>query len=129
MLKNGLQMKKYFKGILLILVMITDITGLKAGPPYLTDDPDPVKFHHWEFYLSTQHIFDVRNSSAAGLLPQVEENYGVLPNVQLHVVIPLTYQFSSPHDFEMGYIVTEAGIKYRFVKERKNLLGGTIRFF
>ena len=121
MLKNVLQMKKYFKGILIILVMITDITGMKAGPPYLTDDPDPVKFHHWEFYLSTQHIFDVRNSSAAGSLPQVEINYGVVPNVQLHLVVPLAYQFSSPHCFEMGYTSTEAGIKYRFVKEKKNI--------
>ena len=114
-------MKKSFKGILLVLVMIMVVTGLKAGPPYLTDDPDPVKFHHWEFYLSTQHIFDARNSSSAGSLPQVEVNYGVLPGVQLHIVIPLTYQFSSPHDFEMGYAATEVGIKYRFVKERKNI--------
>jgi hypothetical protein len=76
--------------------------------------------------LSTQHIFDVRNSSAAGSLLQVEVNYGVLPDIQLYIVIPLTYQFSSPHDFEMGYTATDAGIKYRFVKERKNLLGGTI---
>jgi len=48
-------------------------------------------------------------------------NYGVLPDIQLYIVIPLTYQFSSPHDFEMGYTATEAGIKYRFVKERKNI--------
>lgn len=96
-------MKEYFKGILLILLVILAISGLYAGPPYFTDDPDPVKFHHWEFYLSTQDNFDVRNGSAAGSLPQVELNYGVLPDVQLHVVIPLTYQFSSPHDFEMGY--------------------------
>ncbi len=96
-------MKKYVKAALLILILTIPVSGLKAGPPYFTDDPDPVKFHHWEFYLSTQDNFDVRNGSAAGSLPQVELNYGVLPDVQLHVVIPLTYQFSSPHDFEMGY--------------------------
>ncbi len=22
-----------------------------AGPPFLTDDPEPVPFKHWEFYL------------------------------------------------------------------------------
>jgi len=108
-------MKQYFKRALLILILIMAIAGLKAGPPYFTDDPDPVKFHHWEYYLSTQDNFDVRNGSAAGSLPQVEVNYGVVPNVQLHIVIPLTYQFSSTHDFEMGYTATEAGIKYRFV--------------
>jgi len=114
-------MKKYFKTALLILIQFMAISVLKAGPPYFTDDPDPVKFHHWEYYLSTQDNFDVRNGSAAGSLPQVEVNYGVLPDIQLYIVIPLTYQFSSPHDFEMGYTATEAGIKYRFVKEKKNI--------
>jgi len=105
----------------LILVIIIDITGLKAGPPYFTDDPDPVEFHHWEYYLSTQDNFNVRDGSASGSLPQVEVNYGVAPGFQLHLVVPLVYQFSSPHSFDMGYTTTEAGIKYRFVKEKKNV--------
>ena len=29
---------------------------LCAGPPFLTDDPDPVDFQHWEAYLFTSGI-------------------------------------------------------------------------
>lgn len=102
-----------------ILLLTLSFNLIKAGPPYLTDDPDPVQFHHWEYYLSSQNSFDVRNSSAIGTLPQVEVNYGVIPGVQLHLIIPAVYQYAGPHDLEIGYTATEFGVKYRFVKERK----------
>jgi hypothetical protein len=28
-----------------------------AGPPYTTDDPEPVELHHWEVYLASQNYF------------------------------------------------------------------------
>jgi hypothetical protein len=30
-----------------------------AGPPFVTDDPDPVENRHWEFYQALQHAKDV----------------------------------------------------------------------
>jgi hypothetical protein len=27
-----------------------------AGPPFVTDDPEPVAYQHWELYLASQHI-------------------------------------------------------------------------
>jgi len=104
-----------------VLVLTLLANGLIAGPPYLTDDPDPVEFHHWEFYLSSQNLFATSHNIASGSLPQVEINYGVIPNVQLHVVIPAAYNFNSPDQLEIGYPYTELGVKYRFVKEKPNL--------
>src|ERR1700761_2303696 len=49
-----------------------------AGPPFLTDDPEPVDYGHWEiigFSMGTSVQGD-----AAGSLPGVEVNYGALPN-------------------------------------------------
>ena len=104
-----------------IMVLLLTIDLIKAGPPFFTDDPDPVQFHHWEYYLSSQNIFDIRNNSASGTLPHMEVNYGVVPGVQFHLVLPAGYVYSSPHDLEIGYTYTEFGVKYRFVKESKNV--------
>ena len=104
-----------------VIVLILTINLIKAGPPYFTDDPDPVPFRHWEYYLSSQNIFDTRYNSASGTLPHVEVNYGVVPNVQLHLVLPAAYLFASPQDLKIGYPFTEFGVKYRFVKENKTI--------
>jgi hypothetical protein len=60
-----------------------------AGPPFLTDDPVPVDYHHWELYL-------FGNGDHAGINdftingPAMELNYGALPETQLHLVLPMT---------------------------------------
>lgn len=104
-----------------VIVLTLTINLIKAGPPYFTDDPDPVHFHHWEYYLSSQNSFDTRHNSASGTLPHIEVNFGVIPDVQLHLVLPAAYLYASPHDLEIGYPFTEFGVKYRFVKESKNV--------
>jgi hypothetical protein len=38
-----------------------------AGPPYTTDDPEPVEYRHWEFYLATQD--EVTADSVIGRTP------------------------------------------------------------
>ena len=91
-----------------------------------TDDPEPVDFKHWEFYLSTINAYTPGFSQ--GTLPHFEINYGVVPDVQLHTIIPLNYinenlnenTNENQNQFYYGYAYTEFGIKYRFVKENDN---------
>ena len=63
-----------------------------AGPPFITDDPEPVPLHHWEIYLASQAAHDAGGWS--GTSPHVEVNYGALPNLQLHLIAPIA--FSAP---------------------------------
>jgi hypothetical protein len=86
-----------------------------AGPPFHTDDPEPVAFHHWEAYLfaTTDRAKDGHTYQA----PAWELNTGAAPNLQLHLVIPLGY-FRAPGErgaYGLGDV--ETGIKYRFVNE------------
>ncbi|MDA8230113.1 MAG: hypothetical protein M0006_02120 [Magnetospirillum sp.] len=84
-----------------------------AGPPYLTDDPEPVDYGHWEVYgFATGSV--VRGDSA-GILPAMEVNYGALPDVQLHVMVPIAYNSQSVTGNQFGYGDTEFGVKYRLV--------------
>ncbi|MDR3689696.1 MAG: hypothetical protein P4L46_09990 [Fimbriimonas sp.] len=85
------------------------------GPPFITDDPEPVEFQHYEVYIAsiTSRFF----GQSTGTLPHLEVNYGGAPNVQFHIIAPMAYATASGQPFNYGYGDTEVGIKYRFVQE------------
>jgi hypothetical protein len=89
-----------------------------AGPPFRTDDPQPVDYLHWEFYVASMQQFDHQTTNAT--LPHFEVNYGVVPNVQLHLVAPLGYVHASDAT-HYGYSDMELGMKYRFVDETETV--------
>jgi len=92
-----------------------------AGPPFQTDDPDPVEYKHFEMYAFELSDSTGKNVGGTVLeIPAYEVNYGVVPNVQLHLVVPPTVAFlpsGGPTNYAMGD--TELGAKIRFVKESK----------
>ncbi|MGA9121506.1 MAG: hypothetical protein WB699_19220 [Bacteroidota bacterium] len=85
-----------------------------AGPPFKTDDPQPVDYRHWEFYIASQQSFAGTEVDATA--PHFELNYGVIPNMQLHLVAPLAY-VRTDQARHYGYSDTEVGVKYRFIEE------------
>ena len=89
-----------------------------SGPPFLTDDPEPVEYRHWEFYVASQHVKTVDGWS--GTAPHFEVNYGAISNLQLHLIAPLAYDAPSPGGRHYGYGDTELGAKYRFIQETSN---------
>lgn len=90
-----------------------------AGPPFRTDDPVPVPFRHGEVYLFSTGVFD--QSGAAGVGPAVEFNYGILPNTQFHMILPLAYSSPKNSPSHLGYGDTEVGVKFRFVEQTELL--------
>ena len=90
-----------------------------AGPPFNTDDPQPVDFKHWEYYIATINTFSPDIS--IGTSPHIEVNYGLVPNVQVHLILPLNYDYSRAQGFKVGYAYSEVGVKYRFVQESDNV--------
>ena len=89
-----------------------------GGPPFLTDDPEPVGYRHWEFYVSSLQHFDSHESDVTS--PHFELNYGVIPNMQLHLIAPLQYVHSAGGT-HYGYSDTELGVKYRFTEETESV--------
>jgi hypothetical protein len=92
-----------------------------AGPPFFTDDPQPVDLFHWEFYMSS--AMDIFNKDISMTCPHAEINYGVIQNVQLHLLAPLGY-VKNEGGKAYGYMDTEIGIKYRFINEDNGLMIG-----
>jgi hypothetical protein len=86
----------------------------RAGPPYLTDDPEPPPFAHYEAVFFTKGL--EAEGTTAGALPAMEFNYGGFPNTQLHVMLPLGFA-SGDEGTKFGAADAEFGVKYRFVQE------------
>src|ERR1700744_3264033 len=56
-----------------------------AGPPFQTDDPEPVELGHYEFYVFAASDSTSLETDSVG--PAFEFNWGALPNTQLHMVL------------------------------------------
>ncbi len=111
--RSGLTLRTF------ILFLISGLVSEScvAGPPFKTDDPQPVDFHHWEFYLASEQSFTRQQTDAT--LPHIEVNFGAFQNVQLHVVAPMGFVRSGDGK-AYGYSDTELGVKYRFLDESDN---------
>lgn len=94
-------------------------TCLQAGPPFFTDDPEPVELHHMELYLSWMGLR--APGGASGSLPLVEFNAGILPDTQFHLVAPLAYAKPAGEPVTRGYGDTEVGLKLRLLHETEDL--------
>ena len=113
---NKAQRLKNIKLLYLVLLSLLAFpTTSAAGPPYDTDDPEPVDFRHWELYCSS--IGSIVNGASMGTAPHIEVNYGVAPNVQLHAIAPLSFYTTQGGKTNYGYGDTEFGIKFRFVNK------------
>ena len=89
-----------------------------AGPPFQTDDPEPIDFRNYEFYTFASSDGTPLETDTVG--PALEFNWGALPNVHLHIIAPMAAIFPA-HDaraFGLGDI--ELGVKLRFVQEGKH---------
>jgi hypothetical protein len=82
-----------------------------AGPPFLTDDPEPTDTGHWEIYAPTAEATgrggDYEGSFGAEL------NYGPAPNVQLTVGLPVAFVHDAAGD-QVGRDDLRLSVKYRF---------------
>ncbi len=122
-----------FPGILTGLITLLVITAAPAclhaqGPPYQTDDPVPVDLHHYEFYIFGTADGTPVEMDAFG--PAFEFNWGALPRLQLHAILPWGVVAPSNKDIyapagtgptAYGLTDMELGAKIAFIKEGKHV--------
>lgn len=108
-----------FTRVVPAILLLAGSSAALAGPPFVTDDPAPVDYQHWEFYIASQHA--KTSDGWSGTAPHFEINYGPVTNVQLHLIAPLAYDAPKDGATHYGYSDTELGVKYRFVQETETL--------
>jgi hypothetical protein len=89
-----------------------------AGPPFATDDPEPIPYQNFEFYTLTTGSAVRGDTSGVG--PAWEFNYGIVPNGQVHIIAPMAFDAPTGGAAQFGYGDTELGFKYRLIDEDKN---------
>ena len=99
----------------LVILGLLLVEKAGAGPPFVTDDPEPVEYHNWEFYIASMH--SEFGGDWSGTAPHIEFNYGAVPNLQLHLIAPMAYDAPPEGRGHYGFGDLELGAKYRFVQE------------
>lgn len=99
----------------MLLTSLIMIPAVFAGPPFRTDDPEPVEYGHGEFYVANTYSND--RDGRSGTAPHVEANYGVAPDVMLHLIAPFAYNQPTGGSTYYGFGDVELGVKYRFIQE------------
>jgi len=96
---------------------LTPLSAL-AGPPYLTDDPQPTDPGHWEIYNFAQGaVADGVLQGEAGL----DLNYGAAKDLQLTAVLPVGFYDDrgvSAAGLRTGTGMIELAVKYEFLHQR-----------
>ncbi|MDR3726727.1 MAG: transporter [Terracidiphilus sp.] len=110
----------------LLLLLVSSVLWAQ-GPPFQTDDPVPVDFQHYEFYIFGG--VDGTPVALAPVGPAFEFNWGALPNVQIHAILPLggsvpsnnpVYLPAGTGSSAFGLTDMELGVKYGFIKQTKS---------
>ena len=91
----------------LLLALIA--SPVAAGPPYITDDPQPTDYHRFEIYLFASAA---QGAGATTGATGVDFNYGGFRDVQLTAVAPLAFDTSSGgRHLGPGYVELAAKVK------------------
>jgi hypothetical protein len=85
-----------------------------AGPPYVSDDPEPTDYRHFEIYTFNNGT-STRNgtASAAG----IDFNYGAAPDLQLTATLPAGFNRPTFGPTSVGLSNIELAAKYRFLHQ------------
>lgn len=110
------EMNVYTRLVVVLVVSVLVPTVVSAGPPYATDDPEPVELHHWEIYVASLDQWS-RASGWSGTAPHLDINYGVLPGVHAHITSPIVWVKPPGAPAQIGYGDTEIGAKIRLIVE------------
>jgi hypothetical protein len=98
---------------LLAIALLALAAPAVAGPPYVSDDPEPTDYRHWEIYLfATADAREGETAADAG----IDLNYGAARDLQLTAVLPVSYERSGGRT-RIGTGDVELAAKYKFVHQ------------
>ncbi|MGE4303954.1 MAG: transporter [Novosphingobium sp.] len=101
----------------LMLASVAVATPAYAGPPFVTDDPEPPEPGEIELitYVEGEHYPRHIASGEGGF----DINYGLVEDVQIAMVAALGFQHEDGDD-DFGINDLELGVKYRFAHQQED---------
>jgi len=86
----------------------------RAGPPYVSDDPEPTDYGHFEIYT-----FNNGTATRDGTAGEsgIDFNYGAAPDLQLTATLPEGFNHTAAGGSNIGWSNVELAAKYRFLHQ------------
>lgn len=109
----------------LALILLALPVAAAAGPPYVSDDPEPTDHRRWEIYLFATGGGRQGETAAEGGL---DLNYGAARDLQLTAVLPLSYDRTGAGT-RFGAGDVELAAKYKFLHQKKGGALPDVAFF
>ena len=98
-----------------LLSLATTLTRMAfAGPPYLSDDPQPTDTGHYEIYFFNT---GAAGSGAIQRSEGIDFNYGGAPDVQLTVTLPINSTVAAGGETHWGLGNAQLAAKYRILHQ------------
>ena len=111
---DNIRTMRIFRGIAALLFFCVLSPLCMAGPPYVTDDPEPTDYQHFEIYAFDQGTnTKTGGSSSSG----IDFNYGAAPDLQLTAVMPVEFESPVSGKSVSGMGNIELAAKYRFLHQ------------
>lgn len=88
-----------------------------AGPPYITDDPEPTEAGHYEIYLFAS---GTRTQEGRGGAFGLDMSYGAAPDLQLSMTVPVAFENPGGGPLIGGIGNVEIAAKYRILHQETN---------
>lgn len=107
-----------------VTVLVALARPAVAGPPFVSDDPEPTPYHQFEIYT-----FNTGTNTREGVGGEtgVDFNYGAAPDLQLTATLPAGFDQPAGGGTRFGPSNVELAAKYRFL--RQNTFGLDVAFF
>ena len=103
------------RGALGFTLLMASLAPAAAGPPYMTDDPEPTDTGHFEIYAFTQGMAAQGGTSGQS---GIDFNYGGAPNLQLTATAHMDYAVPPGGPAVGGLGNVELAAKYRFLTQQ-----------
>lgn len=99
---------------LVSVLVLCAFAGAQAGPPFVSDDPQPTDYGHFEIYAFAQGS---TARDGVGSSYGIDFNYGALPDLQLTVVLPIEVSSPAGAPTLVGLGNVELAAKYKFLHQ------------
>ena len=108
----------------LLFALLLMAAPAAAGPPFVTDDPEPTDTGRWEVYgfAAGTHVPGETDGEMG-----FDINYGAVRDLQLTAAVPLEFRHRGGTHVAFGDL--ELGVKYRFLHQSEVALMPDVAFF
>lgn len=98
-----------------LAILLALVRPTLAGPPFVSDDPGPTDYKHFEIYAFTN---GTTNRDGIGGAMGLDFNYGATPDLQLTLALPMGYDRPAGEKTSVALGNVEIAAKYRFLHQQ-----------